>query len=61
MSPTSVAYQQAVVRALLPFDFELETAGPTPASPPSVALLLDTLAKEIFWISLIPLHGQDDH
>ena len=50
-----VEYQQAVLRSLLPEDYELETAGPGVSFTPSVALLLDTLGK--IWITSAPIEG----
>jgi len=43
-----VAYQDAVIHHYLPDVFELETAGPAASGSPSVAILLDTIAKEIY-------------
>jgi len=41
------AYQDAVFRNYLPPGFNLETVGPAAGSP-SVAILLDTIAKELY-------------
>ena len=45
-----VAYQNAVFKRLMPQSFSIETGGPAPKSVPSVSLLLDTIAKELFWL-----------
>lgn len=42
-----VAYQMAVMQSLLPKEFELETVGPQVKGEPTVALILDTIAKTI--------------
>jgi len=43
-----IAYQNAVFLRLMPSSFSLETGGPAPKSAPSVALVLDTLAKQLY-------------
>jgi hypothetical protein len=45
-----VAYQHAVLKSLLPREFSVDAAGPAAQKEPSVALLLDTIAKELFWL-----------
>lgn len=45
-----VRYQDAVFQRLLSPFFQLETGGPAPRTAPSIDLLLDTLAKELFWL-----------
>lgn len=42
-----VGYQGTVLQTFLPGTFELETVGPPIKGDPSVALLLDTIAKEL--------------
>lgn len=50
-----VSYQDAVLRKLLcqkekgDSQFSLETVGKAPQNPPSIALLLDTIAKDLYW------------
>jgi len=48
-----VGYQNAVMRSLLPADFEVETAGAAIDGEPSVALILDTIAKQLLNESVI--------
>ncbi len=42
-----VGYQNAVMRSLLPAGFTVETVGPAVEGEPTVALILDTIAKEL--------------
>jgi len=42
-----VGYQHAVLNSLLPRGFSLETVGPGIQGEPTVALMLDTIAKQI--------------
>lgn len=45
-----VGYQDAVLRSLLPKEFELETVGPEAAAQETIATLLDALARTIYAI-----------
>ena len=42
------AYEQAAARRALPPSFQLETVGPALTGSPSVALILETIAKQIY-------------
>jgi hypothetical protein len=44
-----VQYQDAVMRSLLPDTFTVETAGPAVQGEPTVALILDTIAKHLIY------------
>lgn len=44
-----VAYQKAVIQHCLSDEFPVETVGPGVKGSPSVALILDTIARELFW------------
>lgn len=46
-----VAYQDAVFKSLMRTGFSLETAGPAIDSAPSVALILDTIARELLFLN----------
>lgn len=43
------AYQDAVVAYFLPEGYELETVGPAVLGSPGVSIILDSIAKELFW------------
>lgn len=56
-----VGYQKAVIQSLLPNGFEVDAAGPAVKGEPTVALILDTIAKQLFFdtqfqTSLVPVH-----
>ncbi len=44
-----VGYQQAVLRALLPETFEVETVGAAGGESLPISILLDTLSKQMTW------------
>jgi len=44
-----VEYQNVVISSYLPENFSLEMAGPAVKNDPSVALILDTIARELSW------------
>ncbi len=52
-----VDYQHAVLQSLLPSGFAAETVGPAVQGEPSVALILDTISKQLLYDAKVSASG----
>ncbi|MES2272733.1 MAG: hypothetical protein V4487_00875 [Chlamydiota bacterium] len=49
-----ISHMDAVLRRLIPKSFEIESVGPAVIGSPSVAIILDTIARELYERNFVP-------